>query len=704
LVGLLPLIVFGGIALRHVSIVLKKEVLDKHLFLAQSLSYATETHIYKWLVMVDSISWEFENLDKNLFEEKLRETIGRYRSIENVVIVNSNGEIVYSFPFISIVPSWDTVGYLFFNNTEILFSKPWFSPLTREPSIWIGKRFGDKRIILALNLIDIQDLVNRTVAEAGHFCFIIDKNNLILSHAYKTRLLNKLHTEHIANLGFLSPHAEGLLLKEDNELKVAVVKTIKPFQWKAIAWSSVKSSFSETYFLLKISLGGLIVALIFAVLLSIYLSKRISNPISLLQKGTEGIARGNYDILEFKKSYQEIDELSDKVRFMAEALKAREQEMLVEQEKFRNLYEESKRREELYQSLLNASPDPIVIYDLEGNVQYINEAFEKTFGWSFEELKGKRVPFVPEEEVKKTMEQIQKILKHNEKIMGFETKRYAKDGTIKDVSVSSSMYRDHLGNPAGIVVILRDITLKKRLEEQFYATQRLEALETIAGGIAHNFNNLLMGIQGNASLMAFDLPKNSPLHKRISTIQELVKRGANLTNQLLGYARGGKYQPKVLDLNELVLKTTHLFKETRGDVRIIERISEGPLLVEGDESQLEQVMVNILLNAFQAMPDGGEIIVETSLFEVSDDIQRDFAVKSGKYAKLGIKDTGIGMEEEVKRRIFEPFFTTKPVNIGTGLGLSAAYGIIKNHGGFIDVASEKGKGSTFDVYLPLVEA
>jgi len=703
LVGLLPLVVFGGIALRHASIVFKKEVLNEHLFLAQSLAYGIEAQIEKYYILVDSIARELDKWDENGLKEKLITIIEDNKVLENIVIVDEKGNVIHAFPFETILPELDALIPSFLKTKQILVSNPWLSPLTKETCMWIGQQFQDKKVIVAVNFIDIQELVQKTVGESGHFCLIADKDNRILSGVHKAKLLSNLEMDFISNLGYLSASSEAWLMKQGKELILAVTKTIAPFQWKAIALSSVKSSFSEPYFLIKISLVALIAAILLAFILAIYLSKKISKPISQLQKGTERIAQGRYDVREFKKSYQEIDELSNKIRFMAEALEAREREMLFAQERFKSLYEESKRREELYQSLLNASPDPIVIYDLEGKVQYFNEAFEKTFGWSLEELKDKRIPFVPEEQIQKTMEYIERILKYNEKISGLETKRYTKDGTIKDVSVSSAMYKDHLGNPAGIIVILRDITLKKRLEAQFFAMQRLEVLQTIAGGIAHNFNNLLMGIQGNASLMAFDLPKHSPLHKRIATIQELVKRGANHTSQLLGYARGGKYQSKLLDLNELVLKTTNIFKETRRDVRIIERIWEGPLLVEGDESQLEQVMVNILLNAFQAMPDGGEVTVETCPFEILDNRQWDFDVKPGKYVRLSIKDTGIGMDEDVKRRIFEPFFTTKPVNVGTGLGLSAAYGIIKNHGGFIDVESEKGKGSTCHIYLPIIE-
>lgn len=381
-------------------------------------------------------------------------------------------------------------------------------------------------------------------------------------------------------------------------------------------------------------------------------------------------------------------------------LKVAEQALRESEEKYRALYEESKKTEEVYRSLFDTSADAIVLYDLEGRVNYLNPAFTRIFGWDLEELEGNQLNFVPDSEKEKTMAAVGKIISKGEPVQGLETERFTKDGKTIEVSVSGSRYHDHEGEPAGLLAVLRDTSEKKQLESQLQEAQRMEAIGTLAGGIAHNFNNLLMGIQGNASLALMDSDPEGPIHGRMESIQNLVRSGTKLTNQLLGYAMGGKYEVKPISLNRLVSDTAETFGATKKEHRVHLDLDPELAGIKADKSQIEQVLMNLYVNAADAMPRGGDLFLKTTNTNHEAMGNRHFKIKSGNYTLLTVRDTGVGMDKDTADRIFEPFFTTKGLERGTGLGLASAYGIIKSHGGYIDVHSEKGQGTIFEIYFP----
>lgn len=256
----------------------------------------------------------------------------------------------------------------------------------------------------------------------------------------------------------------------------------------------------------------------------------------------------------------------------------------------------------------------------------------------------------------------------------------------------------------------RDLTERRRLEserrqmqQQFLQSQKMEAVGTLAGGIAHDFNNILMGIQGHLSLMQIDLPPGHPFLRRLEKIETLVSSGAGLTRQLLGFARGGKYEVNITNLNEIIEKSLGIFSRTNKELTVRRVLRPGIRSIEADQGQIEQVLLNLCINASQAMPGGGELTLETCQVTLNELEVKPHGVRPGRYVQVLVSDTGTGMDERTRERLFEPFFTTKEPGKGTGLGLASAYGIMKNHGGFITVASELGKGSTFTLYFPTAE-
>ncbi len=356
--------------------------------------------------------------------------------------------------------------------------------------------------------------------------------------------------------------------------------------------------------------------------------------------------------------------------------------------------------ENRYRTVLEANPDSVIVYDMEGRVTYLNPTFTKVFGWELKDRLGKKMDmFVPEEDWPTTRIMIEKVLAE-ENVSGIETQRYTKAGDIIPVSISGAIYNDRDGNPAGSVVNLRDISEQKKLESQIRQSQKMEAIGTLAGGIAHDYNNLLMGILGNVSLISFDFDSSHPYYSKLKNIEKYVQSGADLTKQLLGFAKGGKYEIKPIDINGLVEKSSKMFSRTKKEIRIHRKYQEDIWSIEVDPSQIEQVLLNLYVNAGQAMPGGGDLYLQTENVTLNENYVSKFSAEIGDYVKISVKDTGVGMDENTIKRIFDPFFTTKDRERGTGLGLASAYGIIKNHDGFIYVNSMIGKGTTFDVYLP----
>ena len=251
------------------------------------------------------------------------------------------------------------------------------------------------------------------------------------------------------------------------------------------------------------------------------------------------------------------------------------------------------------------------------------------------------------------------------------------------------------------LIIFRDITLQKQMETRLEHANKMEAIGTLAGGIAHDFNNLLMGVQGNASLILLGIDSNHPHHDRLRNIEQLVQAGSDLTRQLLGVAKGGKYEVKTTDLNALIEASANLFGRTRKEINIHKKFQEDIWPVDVDRRQIEQVLLNLNVNAWHAMPGGGDLYIETKNVNLDEYYTQPYGIAPGRYVRISVTDTGVGMDEITLKRIFDPFFTTKEMGRGTGLGLASAYGIIKNHNGIINAYSEKGEGSTFNIYLPV---
>ncbi len=357
--------------------------------------------------------------------------------------------------------------------------------------------------------------------------------------------------------------------------------------------------------------------------------------------------------------------------------------------------------ESKYRGILESIQDGYYELDLRGRFTFFNRALTTIFGYSQKELDGANIrAFTDKKTIKIGTDVFKKIFTTGNSVSGFDWKLIRKDGEERQTSTSVSLLRDAEGRGIGFQGIIRDMTDQKRLEAALHQTQKMEAIGTLAGGIAHNFNNLLMGIQGNISLMLLDMEKTHEFFPRLATIEKLVQNGSKLTSQLLGYAREGRYQIMPIDINQLVLEISETFSMTKKEIRVHPEPSDDVGDIMADHSQFEQILLNLLINAADAMPRGGDLYLVTRNITHQDMDGRTYHAKPGEYVMLSVRDTGEGMDRKTLDRIFDPFFTTKGPGRGTGLGLASVYGIVKAHGGYIDVHSQKGSGTTFNIYMP----
>lgn len=501
------------------------------------------------------------------------------------------------------------------------------------------------------------------------------------------------------------------------------------------------------------------------------------------------------------------------------------EELKASRESYRRLFKEAKEQEELYHTLLNCSPDPIVVYDIQGRVRYLNPAHTALFGWTIQEAEGKPLDTLPAWDRQSTVARIQKVLYEGDTSQSLETQRLTKDGHPIDVSVSAGRYLDVEGKPAGMVVVLRDITERKRieaalkesearyrqiaevmfeavifhdqgilleandqffemfgyephellgeyipdrtvspdslpevldrirtedtgvyeamglkkdgttfpteirvrplyqggklirgvairdiserksLEKQLLQAQKMEAVGTLAGGIAHDFNNLLQAVIGFAEILINRQADGSQDLEDLRKIHTAGKRGADLVRNLLTFSR--KVEPKLrpVDLTREVLEVHKLLSRSIPKTIKIVVVAKGRVnKIMADPSQITQVLMNLAVNARDAMHEGGTLTIETENVSLDNSfLAAHPEIKAGPYVLLTVSDTGHGMDERTIERIFDPFFSTKEVGKGTGLGLATVYGIVKQHGGHIDCVSQPNRGAVFKIYLPSVQ-
>jgi two-component system cell cycle sensor histidine kinase/response regulator CckA len=360
---------------------------------------------------------------------------------------------------------------------------------------------------------------------------------------------------------------------------------------------------------------------------------------------------------------------------------------------------------EQLQSLVRAAPLGIIILSLEARVLQWNPAAERIFGWSEAEVVGHPLPTVPADERKAFDKTLESDWKGHPQ-SNFKARRLRKDGTLVDVSLWTAPLRDRQGRIVASLRLLADMSEHIRLEEQFRQAQKMEAVGRLAGGVAHDFNNILTVIEGFCDVALEGVRQGDPVVSDLAEIKKASDRAASLTRQLLALSRRQILSPKVLDLNSLIREMEKMLRRILGeDVDLRIALQEHLSPIEADPGQLEQILLNLAVNARDAMPGGGQLIIETKDATLDPAYaQLHLDAIPGDYVMLAVSDSGIGMDEATKSHLFEPFFTTKAEGKGTGLGLATVYGIVKQSRGTIAVYSEPGRGTCCKIYFPRYES
>jgi PAS domain S-box-containing protein len=412
-----------------------------------------------------------------------------------------------------------------------------------------------------------------------------------------------------------------------------------------------------------------------------------------------------HDITDRKRAEAELkkahDRLERRVDLRTKALEQANEQLRNEIEERTRMERALRESEDRYRSVSRDMPAMVCRYLPDGGLTFANTRFKQHFRVSDDGLVGTNIfDFFPSAEQRRMQAQLQRLRPEKPMITYEQHTRTETGETLWRQWTDRALFDEH-GNAMEFQSVSIDITEKKNVESKLQQAQKMEAIGTLAGGIAHDFNNLLMGIQGNLSLMHLDVKRGHPLCDNIRSIEQLVDSGANLTRQLLGFARGGKYVVKPVNLNHVVAETAAMFGRTRKSVRIHETYEPKIRMVSADRGQIEQVLINLYLNGWQAMGEKGDLHLETRNVTIDENFVKPFDVRRGEYVLISVTDKGKGIDPAIAHRIFEPFFTTKEFGCGSGLGLASVFGIVKNHDGIVDFESHHGGGATFNVYLPV---
>lgn len=483
----------------------------------------------------------------------------------------------------------------------------------------------------------------------------------------------------------------------------AVFAPLSVTGWAVVIFAPARAMMHELVTLrtMFILVTGVIILIVVGVVKVV--AQSITSPVKKLTDAARIVANGNVVNWSNASSEDEIGLLTNSFQQMQEAINEKIQNLEKEIAERKKAEASLRASEEKQKAILEATPDPVAVYDAIGYPIYLNPAFTELFGWSVDELNGKLIPFVPRHQEEFTKLKIKEIYETGNPVK-FEAERLTKHGDIVNVLISAAIITDFEEKRSGMVVNIKDITDRKKLETQLRETQKMESIGTLAGGIAHDFNNILSPLVGYAEMLRDDIPPDNPQQKYINQIIQSAFRARDLVQQILTFSRRGDNQMKPMKLHPIVKEALKLLRASiPTNIDIHHDIDPGCGAVMADPTGIHQIVMNLATNAYHAMEKAGgrlDVGLKQVLLEPKPSFFEN--LKTGEYARLTVSDTGIGIEKDVLNKVFDPYFTTKAPGKGTGLGLSVVQGIVKSCNGVIRIESEPGDGTEIQIYLPVI--
>jgi PAS domain S-box-containing protein len=620
--------------------------------------------------------------DKNYSREKVEIILSRRPCINYILLLNKDGTVKDTFPKKQELIGIDLSYSPFYKNAEKLkFSGPYVFLIDKQPYYVMSKVTSDKIVLAFLNIPGVNSVLEILKRE-GIYAFIVNQKGAVLFHTDE-RIVKE--GTNWSDLDFVKKGISGVteLIEGEIEGERYIFKAEKVPTSDGVIFIGMPyhKAFSVILILREKMLLVLLFSVILSVAISLILSKGLLRPVKKILKMIQKIKEGNYNVTPYESGLEELDIVSYNISEMAKSIYDRELKL---------------------KKIFESSLDAIVLSTPDGDILDINDAGIKMFGFENKEEALKI----------KTWQVYENISQRLSLLKELESKGYVKDFEVifkrrNDKNfyglTSSTIVRDKNGGILFLVTTVKDITEKRKLQEQLFQSQKLESIGRLTGSIAHDFNNILSMISGSNQLIQMITKDNPQIQRHTETISRGVDRAKDFIKKLLVFTKSQPMEFKVYDINELIKEEIKILKPTiREDISLEFEPFDKPLPVSLDRTQFTQILLNLTVNSIDAMPYGGmiKIVVEHKKFD-ADSIRVYPFAKAGDYACISFTDTGTGIPRDIIDKIFDPFFTTK--SEGTGLGLATVYSIVQQHRGFINVYSEEGKGTTFRIYLPLTE-
>ena len=539
---------------------------------------------------------------------------------------------------------------------------------------------------------------------SGH-AYLVDGNGEVIYHRYIS-LIGKNLGIHVPVVQVTKGETGAVMAKDaTGETIISGFAPVPGTGWGLITEERWKCIFGPIRGYSELLLGLLVVGGLLSGAAVFFSTGRILGPMKNLILGAQRIAEGDFDNTVVVKTSDEVEILAKQFNTMAGALKesfAKLEQRLVERKQAEKALRES---EEKYRTLFEDSRDAIYINTREGKFVDVNQSMPDLFGYTRQEImaKNNRELYADPDDRSRVL----RVLEQKGYFRDYEIQYKKKDGTEMDCLITATVRRADDGSIIGYQGIIRDITERKKLQAQLERAQKMEVIGTLAGGVAHDLNNILSGLVSYPELLLLETPKDSPLRKPMLTIQKSGEKAAAIVQDLLTLSRRGVAVTEVVNLNHIIseyLKSPEheRLESFHPNVHVKTNLETDPLNILGSPAHLSKTVMNLVSNAAEAMPDGGEVSISRENLYIDQPIKGYDYVEEGDYVTLTVSDTGVGISKKDRERIFEPFYTKKVMGrSGTGLGMAVVWGTVKDHKGYIDIRSAKGKGATFTLYFPV---